>query len=245
MPGSDRKRFFSGEFVPSAIWLLRYDIESDARERYLAWFHDVHIPEKLARPGYTWAAHYEGPPAEARSNASSDAAPDSSVSSGFVALFGGDATRVFLDPSPAQLKPRQDALTREMMGLRQHAFGLILAHEWSTPGPGPIVSPGLGLCFLSGSETSGANGNVPVNDESIGAWAVQALLPGVEASGDDVRIGKWVSATVQPRHVITLEMSRDQNPASGDFTDRALAGHPAIAGALMQWAGHRIWPASD
>ena len=45
-----------------AIWTLAYDIDSAERERYLQWFHDVHIPEKLARPGYIWAAHYEGPP---------------------------------------------------------------------------------------------------------------------------------------------------------------------------------------
>ena len=45
--------------MPSAIWTILYDLPAETRKDYLAWFHDVHIPEKLARPGYTWAAHYQ------------------------------------------------------------------------------------------------------------------------------------------------------------------------------------------
>ena len=43
------------------IWAIWYELpeERKAREEYVGWFHEVHIPEKLARPGYLWAAHYE------------------------------------------------------------------------------------------------------------------------------------------------------------------------------------------
>ena len=42
-----------------AIWMIRYDLYEDQAETYLQWFNEVHIPEKLARTGYTWAAHYK------------------------------------------------------------------------------------------------------------------------------------------------------------------------------------------
>jgi len=40
------------------IWLIKYGLQQEAQEEYLDWFHDIHIAEKLARPGYTWASHY-------------------------------------------------------------------------------------------------------------------------------------------------------------------------------------------
>lgn len=45
--------------VDRGIWALWYDVSEADRSEYLEWFHRVHIPEKLSRPGYLWAAHYE------------------------------------------------------------------------------------------------------------------------------------------------------------------------------------------
>ena len=104
--------------MTGAIWALAYEISNDDRETYLDWFHQIHIPEKLARPGYRWAAHFEG----------STTTPDTHS---YIALFGGISTRIFLDPSPAQLKTKQDDLTREMMAQRRNPFATILVHEWS------------------------------------------------------------------------------------------------------------------
>ena len=42
-----------------AVWAIIYDLPEEGRDEYMEWYHEVHIPEKLARPGYTWAAHYE------------------------------------------------------------------------------------------------------------------------------------------------------------------------------------------
>ena len=42
-----------------AVWAIIYDLPEEGRDEYMDWYHGVHIPEKLARPGYTWAAHYE------------------------------------------------------------------------------------------------------------------------------------------------------------------------------------------
>ena len=58
------------------IWLIKYGLQKQAETEYLDWFHDIHIAEKLARPGYTWAAHY-------RISDNNSGAPE------FIALFGG------------------------------------------------------------------------------------------------------------------------------------------------------------
>jgi hypothetical protein len=46
-------------------------------------------------------------------------------------MFGG-STKVFLDPSPAQLKLTQTENTRAMMWLRQNPSAAILVHKWSS-----------------------------------------------------------------------------------------------------------------
>ena len=109
-----------------AVWAIIYDLPEEGRDEYMEWYHEVHIPEKLARPGYTWAAHYEVQhPGErfekiaARLNRTDD--PALASGAGFIALFGGESTRVFYDPSPAQLKERQNAETRAMTGMRIQA----------------------------------------------------------------------------------------------------------------------------
>ena len=38
--------------MSQAIWILQYDLTSGLEYEYLNWFHNIHIPEKLARPGY-------------------------------------------------------------------------------------------------------------------------------------------------------------------------------------------------
>ena len=45
--------------MDQGIWAIWYDIAGEHRNEYIHWFHEVHIPEKLSRPGYLWAAHYE------------------------------------------------------------------------------------------------------------------------------------------------------------------------------------------
>ncbi len=34
--------------MAASVWLLNYDIAAADRDHYLSWFHDEHIPEKLA-----------------------------------------------------------------------------------------------------------------------------------------------------------------------------------------------------
>ena len=75
--------------MSQAIWILQYDLKSGSEHQYLDWFHNIHIPEKLARPGYLWATHYRG---------QIGALDHSENKRSYLALFGGVSTRTFLDP---------------------------------------------------------------------------------------------------------------------------------------------------
>ena len=145
--------------MSQAIWILNYDLTNDSQYEYLNWFHNIHIPEKLARPGYLWAVHYRG----------QIGALDHSENRGaYLAIFGGISTRTFLDPSPSELRGMQDDLTKEMMGKRLSSQGDVFALEWSVNGPGNVQEPGsmqLDFFFIR------AEGN----DEEVGAWAAKSL----------------------------------------------------------------------
>src|SRR5256885_1184362 len=97
------------------IWAIWYDVPDEHRAEYLEWFHHIHIPEKLARPGYLWAAHY---------TLGHDAA-----GSGYLALFGGETTHGFLKLSPRQLLPRQSGHTKLFMGMRRQSTACIFSEE--------------------------------------------------------------------------------------------------------------------
>ena len=151
--------------MTGAIWALTYEISKEDRETYLDWFHQIHIPEKLARPGYSWAAHFEGSATTPKTHS-------------YIALFGGISTRIFLDPSPAQLKTKQDDLTRDMMARRCNPFTKILAHEWSDGNKPSANNKGaMGADAINSDWLDFLVIDAAGHDEAIGAWAVQNLLP--------------------------------------------------------------------
>ena len=177
--------------MTSAIWLIMYDLQRDREAEYLEWFHGVHIPEKLTRTGYDWASHYR-----AERGGDGDA--------GYIALFGGAATSVFYNPSPAQLKPTQSAETRDMMTCRKHSRSLILSGEWVFDGHGvaskgnPVIDAeviGLALCDTAG------------NDEDFGAWLVQDHLPAVARDHGCTGVHKFLASTGGAKHAIFHERS--------------------------------------
>ncbi len=224
----------------SAIWALAYDISNDDRQSYLDWFHQTHIPEKLTRPGYRWAAHFEG----------SATAPNTHS---YIALFGGVSTRTFLDPSPVQLKTKQDDLTSGMMARRRNPFATILAYEWrdgSTPStsnddtlpPDAINSDWLDFLVI----------DVAGQGEAIGAWAVQNLLPKLQKDNPDAAkttaiTHKLISVTGAPAHILFYETNRTEL-AGGDTTTSPFDPQASIlsdmpkTASLCHRSGKRIWP---
>ena len=226
--------------MTGAIWALAYDISNDDSQSYLDWFHRIHIPEKLARPGYRWATHFEG------------SATTPNMQS-YIALFGGISTRIFLDPSPAQLKTKQDDLTREMMAQRHNPFATILAYEWrdgSTPStsngdavaPEAINSDWLDFLVIDAASLG----------ESIGAWAVQTFLPKMQKDNPNAAkttaiTHKLISVTGAPAHILFYETNRtglaDDATTTSPFDPQAsiLSDMPEPA-SLCHRSGTRIWP---
>ena len=173
-----------------AVWTLIYDINNTNRSRYLEWFHHIHMGDKLSRPGYQWASHYEVITSE------SDTDCESSC---FIALFGGYNTATFLNPSPRQLKRHQDAKTRDMMEARSNSSALILNHEWSIDGQNHEDSFSTAIDC---PELTVGLFDAPGHNEILGAWCIQELAP---QSNTHLRMSKLSNIAEGFRHAIIIE----------------------------------------
>ena len=213
--------------MSQSIWILQYDLTSGSEYEYLNWFHNIHIPEKLARPGYLWAVHYEGQigaldPSENRRS--------------YLALFGGISTRTFLDPSPSELRGMQDDLTREMMGKRLSSKGDVFALEWSINGPKDAQEPrSIQLDFFS----IRADGN----DEEVGARAAKglpSLLQTPDLNGS--KTYKLISVTGGHFHGILHDAGfhHPVGPNKKVFKSQTLEFLKDLV--VEHFNGQRIWP---
>ena len=232
-----------------AVWAIIYDLPEEGRDEYMEWYHGVHIPEKLARPGYTWAAHYEVKhPGErfekiaARLNRTDD--PQLASGAGFIALFGGESTRVFYDPSPAQLKERQNAETRAMTGMRIQARGLILCEEWRVEGPDAdkreapdVMAPAI---QMGRYEAQG-------NDEDLEAFYAQERMARVADTPGCIGARKYLVATGSPKHSVLYEFTSLEARAENYIALEETEWTKRVHGYLVHppgspLAASRIWP---
>ena len=208
-----------------ALWTLVYEIEPAREAEYLDWFHGTHIPEKLDRPGYISASHYRivGPNATGH---------------GFIAMFGAADTHTFLDPSPAQLRERQDELTRRMVGCRSKVQGMVLAEEWRMAGKAaPAKGTGMGapMVVLSLFDAAGDA------DDAVGRWHVQELAPGLAADEGCLRIRKLLASIGSFRHALLVELAAID--AWMAERPNLSASHDAIRSSPeFPLIGVRIWP---
>ena len=214
--------------MAAAIWMIIYDLDRTHSDQYLQWFNGVHIPEKLARPGYTWAAHYQ------------IIANDDSADSRYVALFGGTDSRVFYNPGPAQIKPKQSPETRTMMSYRANSEMLILTEEWAVDSDSgletnPLISaPSISLALFNANE----------NDENLGAWLVQDYL--VNSAGSGVT-RKFLASTGAARHVVVQELAADEVPRNSIVETSSSDWSAQVSNYLSYPTGaplvaRRVWP---
>ena len=194
----------------NALWLILYDLQPDQEEEYLTWFHEVHIPEKLARPGYSWAAHYRA---------------DASGTEGrnrYAALFGGEESSVFYNPSPEQIKPKQPPDTRAMMGIRAASSMFILAREWTRGKqgilPGEECAVKAECLTIKAFETEAANQSLP-------ARLVQEDWPKLVGQTDFKAMHKYLASTGAPRHLSLVESDQE-----------------ITADKQVLFSGKRLWP---
>ena len=216
--------------MAAAIWMIIYDLDRTHSAQYLQWFNEVHIPEKLARPGYTWASHYQV------------IADDDSAEPRYIALFGGSDSHVFYNPSPAQIKPSQPPETRQMMSYRSNSNMFILSEEWIFDGDSGSLE--INPC-INAESISLALFNANGNDENLGAWLVQDYLVNSAAAGVT---RKLLASTGSVRHVVVHETEQPDAPLTAiasssdwsvqvsDYLDYP-AGGPVVA--------RRVWPGAD
>lgn len=221
-----------------AVWGIFYDVGDADRDDYLAWFHDVHIPEKLARPGYEWAAHYAAiaPDGSPGSVLGEEAGPHTS---GYVALFGGTDTRVFLDPSPAQIKPRQTEETRMRMGQRIGSRSFIASLEWQ-------VAAAIATAEAASLAMQMTLADAGSADEDFGAYCVQERAPRALEAVAFERISKFLTATGPVKHVL-LEGFASLDGLTQWQTDCRTEWRERLAPNLIEAPGtpltaRRIWP---
>ena len=208
------------------IWAIWYDLPAEHRVAYLNWFHHVHIPEKLARPGYLWAAHYE---LEGEGQDRPEAADTACL-----ALFGGSSTHTFLSPSPRQLLTRQSADTKRLMGMRRNSAACILAEEVRVDGP-DAAQRGPGLTTAPVIQLGNYNTASAAVDDDLGAWYAQERLPLLAALPGCVGARKMLATVGEYKHAILHEF------ASLELRARYFAPHEAAARDPATWMG-RVRP---
>ncbi len=219
------------------IWAISYEVPGEHKTEYLAWFHGVHIPEKLSRPGWLWAAHYAVEHGR-----------------GYVALFGAGSPYTFLNPSPGQLARRQSAETKRMMAMRRNAFACILAEETRVDGP-DVAKRGPGPTTGAVIQMGFYNAASPAVDDNLGAWYAQERLPLLAQLPGCIGARKMLATVGAYKHSILHEFT------SLELRERHFGPHEADAKDPKTWmgrirpqlthaprspaVGRRIWPEND
>ncbi|MCE9639052.1 MAG: hypothetical protein K8S22_02690 [Betaproteobacteria bacterium] len=199
------------------IWAIWYDLPAEHKAEYLEWFHHVHIPDKLARPGYVWAAHYE-----------------LEVDKGYLALFGGATAHTFLNPSPGQLLLRQSTETKHFMSIRRHSSACILAEEIRVDGPA-AAQRGPGMTTGPVIQMGNYNAASPAVEDDLGAWYAQERLPLLAKLPGCIGARKMLATAGAYKHAILHEF------VSLEMREQHFAPHEAAAHDPNTWMG-RVRP---
>jgi hypothetical protein len=162
---------------------------------------------------------------------------------GYIALFGGESTRTFYNPSPSQLKKRQSEETRGMAARRVRPLGFIFCVEWRADGPDVASRESGTLAPAIQMGRYDAQGN----DEDLEAWYAQERMPGVERTKGCVGARKLLASAGSPRHSVLYEFvslkAREDNYVALEETEWTHRVHGYLLhppGSPL--VGSRIWP---
>lgn len=202
-----------------SIWAIWYDIAPEHQDEYRDWFHHVHIPEKLSRPGYCWAAHY--------------ALGHGGRGRGYVALFGGETTQTFLNPSPGQLAKKQSAETKRFIGMRLNPAAAILAEEARVDGPDAGTRDARGTTAPV-IQIGHYNAPSPAVEDDLGGWYAQERFPLLKTLPGCVGARKLLATVGAHKHAILHEF------ASLEERERHFGPHEAQRDDPQTWMGRVV-----
>ena len=238
-----------------AIWATWYDLPEDGAKEYIAWLHEVHLPEMLERTGFLWAAHVGNDKSEERKenvNRRLTHTDDPSVpaGNGYLMLFGAESVHTFLNPSPAQLAENRGPDAREMLGMRAGVRECVFVETGRIDGPeiaqrGPGITPGPRI------QMGSFNINALDNEEGMGAWYVQLRFPRMRTLEGCVGMRKLVSVYGWAKHAVLYEF--DLNTSVEHYFQKELESEDwsrEMVGSLVHApgspsTGKRIWPPVD
>jgi len=236
-----------------AVW---YDLPQAGEEAYLAWLHDVHLPELVKRHGYAWGAHYRITDSSPRMREIHDrlARPDdSNVGTGtdFLLLLGASSPHDFCDPTPARVEEGTSADTRDMLSKRIGARACIFVEEAKVNGPearerqrgtapGPAIQMGS---FRTKTE----------DDEfDLCSWYAQYRFPAMAAMPGCIAARKLVTVAGWANHSVLYEFT------SLEEREKHFQDHESLALDKKEWTnriigytvhapgspslGRRLWP---
>jgi hypothetical protein len=193
------------------IWATWYDLPEQGQQEYLAWLHNVHIPDMLARPGYLWAAHVENimtPEREQSLDRRLTHTDDPSVPTGnrYLLLYGAENPHTFVDPSPAELGASMAAEARDMLRRQIAPRSCIFVEVARVNGPeaktrAPGITPGPVIQFGS------FNINALENEAEMGTWYARSRLPLMAPMTGCVGARKLVSISGWAKHAILYEFT--------------------------------------
>ncbi|OGL64287.1 MAG: hypothetical protein A3I72_07630 [Candidatus Tectomicrobia bacterium RIFCSPLOWO2_02_FULL_70_19] len=238
------------------IWATWYDLPGKGREEYLAWLHEAHLPGVLARKGYLWAAHFGNAGGGERfQRVIQDMAraddPAVGAGKGYLVLLGAGSSLAFFDPNRDQIRARQTAEEREMLGRRIGAYTCVFAEEYRVEGPeagrrAPGVTPGPYIQM--------GNFNVKAlgDGHDLGGWYAQHRLPFMAKMKGGIGARKLAATVGWGRHSILYEY------LSAEAREEEFVGHEEIGHEAGSWTsrvhqyvvhapcspfvGPRLWP---
>ncbi len=224
--------------IDRGIWATWYDLPAEGRDDYLAWLHEVHLPEALRRPGYLWAAHFEVAGGGSRMSQVKEKltyTSESGVGGGtrFVMLFGAASPHVFCNPGLVRLAVSQSAETREMLGSRLGVRTCIFSEEARVDGP-EVASRAPGLTPGPVIQMGSFVANSIEAEFDLGAWYAQYRLPAMGRMPGCIGARKLVSVAGWAKHSILYEF------VSLEAREENFQRHEELSLDEEQWSGRVI-----
>ncbi len=237
------------------IWATWYDLPEEGRNEYLAWLHEVYLPEALQRPGYLWAAHYQSTDkivnnVEGRLSHTTD--PAVPTGDRFILLFGAETMGPFFNPAPVELAKKRTPDAAEMIGRRVGERSCIFSEEARVDGP-EIATRGPGLTPGPVIQMGSFNSGKLEDEDELGAWYHTWRLPCMETLEGCIGCRKLISASGWAKHSVLYEF------ASLDLRNAHFPGHEKHDPEKEAWTdavvrklvhapgspnvGVRLWPA--
>lgn len=234
------------------IWATWYDYDEEGQADYLAWLHEVHLPDMLTRPGYLWAAHVRNvntPGRAAYHRRRYLHTDDPAIGRGntFLLLFGGETAHTFLDPAPWELLAAASPEARAMIERRRGVRYCILTEVDRVDGPavaqrGPGLTPGPIIQFGT------YNSHSVEAEAELCNWYVQHRLPLMKTKPECVGARRLVSVVGWAKQAIFYEFTQVDDP-EGHFSDPNARSQQVIRTIThaphSPTLGYRIWPPSS